>query len=158
MKTYGCCPKCGYLDLPKSRRHEAFLHVAVAIAWDNWPVFHDFKPDHEGHLRSWLTCQTQHRTIIGEYLGAATGQEKAMKALVRTAFRLAKSDTGYIWAIPRGDSIALVAPRSWADLNRREFVPFGTEILALIRDHTGLVIRPNRDPKKEGSPCRIETV
>ena len=47
----------------RSNKHLRLFFGAIAKAFFNWPEDHEFKPQNDHHLRSWLLCKARHCSI-----------------------------------------------------------------------------------------------
>lgn len=53
------CPKCK-LSWGRSDEEHNLLFGVIALAFENWPHAHEFKPADAEHLRAWLAIEAEH--------------------------------------------------------------------------------------------------
>lgn len=70
MKRCVCCGcEIDDIDARSSKDHRRFFKI-VHVAYHHWPEGHDFQPASAEHLRAWLLCKADWKTVTTYQLPA----------------------------------------------------------------------------------------
>lgn len=133
------CPECGCEIGAKKRRSlpdHRRLFALIRKAFENWPEAHDFQPEGEGHLRSWLICKAGWRDAVTYDLGDKADPHVVSIAL-EAGIRAARG-VGFV-TVHQG-RVALITPKSinFRAMAQAEFGLLRDAITDIIKAETGI--------------------
>ena len=126
------------VSMRRSAPHHRRTFGIIGVAFDNWPKSHEFQPETDDELRSWLTIKAGHGSNKSFTLPADAGPIECARVSV-LALAEAKQhkhpiikawrDRIVVW---HADSLA------WDKLDQRAFAPIAQAIEEIICAETGL--------------------
>ena len=128
------CASCKRPFLRSNPEHD-LLFGMIAMAADNWPVTHEFRPTDPEHLRAWLAMEVGHSELL------EVPPEVAVDAQALAVIGLFLCGGKRLFRIGKRDgNLAMLRPRTMnrRDLKVAEFRKMASNVYEVIALVTGI--------------------